>query len=344
MKRLGQLLCLTILLSAAATRARAADAHEDRLRRLIARLPPAERQFVDNAKYAGVYALGDLVRYSNQDGRLVATFHLPETLVQQFADPAPLLITVEGSPHCWSVGRRKGGTLDEGFSMVTLTCYAPDETAPFNRYSLSSDGQSVLVSAGQMFGKPGWLQTVSLSQSGRALNVAWRLEAEQFKAKRVAVADFDKLTADAPGLVSDYLRPVLRRIGAARPASDVYQVFDQIPADPAVKKKLRSLLIDLESPDATAREAAVNAIKALGRPGVLACLRTNPSTLSPEQLGRLRSLYASEGWLHVTDFEAARRDVEFLSSCTEDDDPRVRSTATTMLAAIQGLRELKVEN
>jgi hypothetical protein len=335
---------LGLLLSLCAIGVRAEDANEERLRRLIDRLPPAERQFVDNAVYAGVYALGDLVRYSNQDGRLAATFRLPEPLVKRFADPAPLVIAVEGSPHAWAVSRRRSGTLDEGLSMVTLTCYAPDDNGPFNRCSVSSDGKSVLVSGGQMFGKPGWLQTISLSQSDRALNVAWRLEAEQYKPKRVAVADFAQLTANAPGLVSDFLRPVLRRLGAARPAADVYRVFDQIPADPTVKKKLRPLLIDLEAPDAAAREAAVDAIKALGRPGVLACLRTNPSTLSPEQQGRLRSLYASEGWLHVSDVEAARTDVEFLSSCAEDDDPRVRDVATNMLAALQALRHLKRDN
>src|SRR5688572_15396356 len=99
-------ICLTLLLAAVCLPSRA-DTRESALRAVIRRLPPAEQAFVERAKYAGHYALSDLVTYSNRDGRLAATFHLPDKLARQFAaaaDPAgPLLVSLEGSPHVWSL-------------------------------------------------------------------------------------------------------------------------------------------------------------------------------------------------------------------------------------------------
>jgi hypothetical protein len=327
----------TILLALGAS----ADPREDALRALIKRLPPPEQGFLEKAKYAGHYSLGQLVSYSNLNGRLWATFHLPAALTRQFADPAPLLVSLEGSPHVWSVHRRQSGTLDTGLSMITLSCFAPDEVWPFNRFSVSSDGGAVLVSAGQMFGHPASQQTLALSQSERVLRLGWRIDADRWQAKRVEVADLNELPTRAPAVVERYLLPVLRRLGAARAPSDVYRVFDQIPADPKVTESIAPLIAKLDADDNAVRDAAAAALKRMGRPATLASLRLDPGTLSPEQKNRLAALHASEGWLHVADVEAARADEAFLASCAEDEDEAVRTAASTLLAAVRTAKQLK---
>jgi hypothetical protein len=330
-----------IVLSLLSGSALAADSREESLRGLIKRLPPPEQGFFEKAKYAGHYALDQLVTYSNLDGRLWATFHLPDGLVRQFADPAPLLISVEGSPHVWSVHRRSSGTLDTKLSMTTLTCYAPDEVWPFNRFAVSSDGNAVLVSAGQMFGHPNAQQTLALGQSERVLRLNWRIDADGWKPKRLDIADMKQLPQRAPAVMEKYLLPVLRRLGPARSASDVYRVFDQIPADPKVTAAIGPLISRLDSDDGAVRDAAAARLKAMGRAGTLACLRLDPATLSPEQKNRLAAFYAAEGWIHVSDLEAARNDEAFLASCAEDQDEAVRTAASSMLAAIRAAKQLR---
>jgi hypothetical protein len=318
----------------------AADPTEERLRATIARLPAAEQAYFAKATYAGQYPLSRLVSFTTREGRLVAAFDFPDAVARQFTGVAPLMLAVEGSPHLWALHRGKSGTLDEGLSRVTLTCYAPSETWPFNRFSLSSDGQGVWISAAQMFGKPAWQQSLSLVQTTRDLQLAWRLEAERYQAKRVEGPDLAALSARAPSVMETYLMPVLRRLGPARPACDIYRVFDQIPADREVVRRVRPLLGRLESGDPSVRDAAARSLKEMGRPAVLACLRIDPATLSPEQWNRLNAFFAADGWVRVTDVAAARCDVGFLTACLEDEDERVRTAAANTLAALKAVRGL----
>ncbi len=314
--------------------AAAADAHEQSMRTQLALVGPVDRDFLAKAKYAGHYSLDRLVSYSNTDGRPVATFHLPADLVRQFDGSAPLLVSLEGSPHLWSLHRRKGGTLDPGLSLVTLTCYAPDESGPFNRFSVASDGHSLMVAAAQMYGHPAIQQRIWMNQGEGLLHVAWRLEAEQWATKSVDLSGLPQLAARVSGPMEDYLLPVLRRLGPALPASDVYRVFDRIPADPKVTRQILPLIAKLDADDSKVRDAAATSLKALGRQAVHACLRHDDAVLSPEQRNRLAAFYASEGWVHVADIDAARRDPAFLTSCLQDEDPAVRAAASNLLATL----------
>jgi hypothetical protein len=311
------------------------------MRAVIGRLPPVEQNLVGKAVYAGHFKLSQLVAFSNQDGRLFATFHLPEELTRQFRDPASLLISLEGSPHAWVVYRRKAGTLDTGLSLVTLTCYAPDELWPFNRYSVSSDGTSVMVAAAQMFGQPRAQPYLTLSQGERTVRVAFRLEADKYVPRTVDAVDLNQLSSRVPNLVDRYLGPVFRRIGAGMAASDVYRVFDQIPADAGVTREVWGLVKKLDSDDSVVRDAALRALKEQGRPAILACLRLDAGVLSPEQKSRLEAFYASNGWIHVGDVEGARKDANFLAACQEDEDQAVREAAGHMLAALVVARQLR---
>jgi hypothetical protein len=315
-----------------------ADPRETAARAQVELLPPVDHDFLAKARYAGHYALDRLVSYSNTDGRPVATFHLPAELLRQFDGGAPLIVSLEGSPHLWSLHRRKGGTLDPGLSLITLTCYAPDDAGPFNRFSVASDGHSLMVAAAQMFGHPAVQQRIWMNQGEGLLHVAWRLEADQWANRSVDIAGLSQLSARAQGstaAMEDYLIPVLRRLGPALPASDVYRVFDRIPADPNVARQILPLIARLDSDDAKVRDAAAASLKELGRAAVHACLRLDQAVLSPEQRNRLSAFYDSEGWMHMPEIEAARRDPEFLSACLEDQDPAVRTAATNLLAALR---------
>jgi hypothetical protein len=334
-------LCVILLtLTAIARGVRAAEtprAVETSMRAAIARLAPLEKAFLTGAPYAGHYSLDDLVTFSTRQDRLVATFHLPPALERQFRDPAPLLISLEGSHHIWSLHRRKAGTLDPAFSLVTLTCYAPDDKGPFNRYTLGSDGDSVMVSAGQMFGPPATQQSIALSQGEKSLHLLWRLQLDKWSVRSIDLASLSQVPVAAPGLLESYLLPVLRRLGPALPASDVYRVFDQLPADPKVTRQVWPLLTRLDSGDPRDRDAALADLQNVGRRAIHACLHIDPATLSPEQQTRLASLYASEGWMHVADPDTARRDPAYLTSCLEDPDPAVRLAATNLLAALRAV-------
>jgi len=331
---------LTALLLATAARAEPSP-EETRLREVVKRTAPVDQDFLATARYAGQYRLSQLVDFSNRDGRLIASFHLPPTLVKQMDGPAPVLIGVEGSPHAWAVYRRQAGTLDDKLSLVTLACYAPDLTWPFNRFTLSSDGTGVMVAAAQTFGQLAYRPTVSLNQGERQIHLAWRTEEDKFAAKKIGLVDASHLPTRVPNLYERYLVPAFRQLGPGLAASDVYRVFDRIPADPKVARAILPLVARLAVASDDERDAALASLRAMGRPAILATLRLDPESLSPEQRERLAAFQAADGWYRVPDVEAARRDVAFLVACLTDEDPAVRSAAEAAIAAMraaQGIR------
>jgi len=137
-----------------------------------------------------------------------------------------------------------------------------------------------------------------------------------------------------------YLTRVFRQLGPGVAASDVYRVFEQIPADPKVARQVIPLVARLAASDAAERDAALAALRAMGRPAVLATMRIPASELSPEQAERLASFHASDGWCHIPDIEAARHDEHFLTACLQDEDPAVRAAAESSLAALRVTRGL----
>jgi hypothetical protein len=331
------LILMGLLLASNAFAVEAGDAFEASLRARMGRLPAIEKALLGQAAYAGHYALDQLVTFSTRQERLIATFHLPAELARKFRDPAPLLLSLEGSDQIWSLHRRKAGTLDTGLSLITLTCYAPDDKGPFNRYTLSSDGRNLMIAAAQMFGHPTTQQSIALSQGERSLHVLWRLQLDKWSVHSLDLAALSQLPAQVPGLLENYLLPIMRRLGPGLPASDVYRVFDQLPADPKVVKQIRPVLARLDADDPHDRDAAFAELQRMGRSAVLACLRLDAATLSAEQQNRLGSLYACEGWMHVPDIDAARSDPTYLAACLEDEDPAVRSAASNLLAALRAV-------
>jgi hypothetical protein len=333
------LVLLFFLIAAASPPVRAAEVPQ-RVRAVVDRLPKSDQDFLSGATYAGKYPQSSLASFSTHVGRLRADFHLPDELVKQFdpATNAPLLIELEGSPHVWSVHRRKASTLDQGLSLVGLTCWAMNDNGPFQRFAVASDGITVTVSAHELVGHPMWLSHVQLTQSERAFHVGLRLASDKYQLRRIELNEFAQLPLRAPDLYEKHVVPILRRLGPGRAAADVYRVFDKIPADPRVVREIRPLIARLDADDSRDRDAAARDLRRMGRPAMLAAMRLDPSLLTPEQNSRLASLRLDDGWARLLDVGSAARDEAFLESCLEDEDPSVRTAASNTLAALRAAK------
>ena len=157
-------------------------------------------------------------------------------------------------------------------------------------------------------------------------------------------ADFVQLFNEHEPQVRRYLMPLLKELTGAnllRPrAGDVYRAFTTIPSDPAVTAQLKAILPDLDADAAPQRNAASAKLDHLGRAGVLAALRLDPSELTPEQRGRIdamidrNSLWPDPASAPTATTATTTTDPHFLADCLADEDAAVRRAA---LAALQKL-------
>jgi hypothetical protein len=152
-------------------------------------------------------------------------------------------------------------------------------------------------------------------------------------------ADLLTLWSEHPKELRQFLFPLLREMCGknvlAPRAGDVYRAFAAIPADPQVAQKLAAILPALDADAPSERDAAAKQLNALGPPGVLAALRVDPSTLTPEQRARLDTLVQD----HSTTADPAalaRHDPYFLVDCLGDSDVNVRSAALEALRSVTG--------
>src|SRR5438046_730192 len=158
------------------------------------------------------------------------------------------------------------------------------------------------------------------------------------------------LTANAPDLfrlrdehpleVTRHLAPVLRKLtgrSLLRPgAGDVYRVFSEIPADPAVTARIVALLPVLMSDNPEHRDAATQALHATGPAGALAALRFDRDSLFPEQQNRLSTFVSLQSHMTIGDPAQAAKDPLFLIDCFEDEDESVRQAAKIALERVIG--------
>lgn len=143
-----------------------------------------------------------------------------------------------------------------------------------------------------------------------------------------------------PAEYREFLQPLLGKltdISWMLPgATDVYDVFDKIPADDAASRELKSLLPALDSTVPAERTAATDRIEAMGARGILAAMRMDLSTMTPEQQTALSDVIARGRRAKVENAEAARRDPGFLLDCLEVDAPGVRAAAVRALMEVTG--------
>lgn len=302
---------------------------------------------VANYKLHGRLPLDQLVQFTTgADGQIVATVD-PSLPTQN----EPLRIEVEGSDATWIVQKRVlGGGAVPNNSYISLTRYdfdAPDDQPWSTGVTLRSN--YLLINA--VVGDQQTAVRVSLVQSSgtlilRVTNNQPRPAAAAAPAVAapaqaivltVQATSLNQLRAEHPEEVRTYLAPALRALAGRslfRPGpADVYRAFDQIPANPAVARKLDALLAGLESDEFAKRDKATANLTNLGPPGVLAALRRDNSDLSPEAQNRLQQFIAAHATLSLAPGEAAktRADRSFLIDCLDDNDPAVRAAAKASL-------------
>ncbi|MDB5296868.1 MAG: hypothetical protein JWO31_2851 [Phycisphaerales bacterium] len=229
-------------------------------------------------------------------------------------------------------------TTDDGMWFATLSA---------DGSSLSAMGRSVLAQV--MFSQRPFVRGANpvAMPGGRpaprpvTLRVTeWRAGMRQAVVFRGDADTVAELRAKHPREVRRYLLPLLGKVaddGWWRPGvADVYTAFEDVPADPAVAGVVQALLPDLDAADAPTRQAAATRLADLGPAGVLAVLRADPETLSPQQRAQL-GRYVAAHRRRVTDSPVdARRDPAFLADCLEHDDPAVRRAAKAALERLTG--------
>jgi len=157
---------------------------------------------------------------------------------------------------------------------------------------------------------------------------------------KLAATNFAELRRLYPKEIADYLQPIFRDLGqeagvfAADPKI-AWQVFaDKWEGDPQVEAKVKELIAQADSDNFQDREAALEALQALGQPAALVLVRTDRSKLSAEQNSRIDTFLAP--YQPLTKDEAARLRVnpDFLLSCLYNDDARIRTHALAELEQI----------
>jgi hypothetical protein len=143
-----------------------------------------------------------------------------------------------------------------------------------------------------------------------------------------------------PGEYRKFLLPLLGKLMDTSwilpGATDVYEVFKDIPADDASSDELKSLLPHLDSTVPAERDGARAQIEAMGAGGILAAMRMDFSTLTPEQQTALSGVIARGRRAKVEDIKGAARDVDFLLDCLEMNVPGVKPVALLQLEKTLG--------
>jgi hypothetical protein len=177
---------------------------------------------------------------------------------------------------------------------------------------------------------------LNVIQSGGRLNVTYRRhDNPQQQSFRAQVDSLKELRARFPREFEGLVVPLLSKFSDLpflRPGpGDVYTVFNELPADDAVTRRVLDLLPQLAADAFAERDAASGALAALGPAGVLAVMRLDERRTGPltvEQRHRLRTLVAAARRLPPQfDPAGARAEPRFLADCLEDPDAAVRAAA-----------------
>lgn len=159
---------------------------------------------------------------------------------------------------------------------------------------------------------------------------------------RANAPSFSDLQKMHPNAISEYLRPIFRDLGqdtALFGLADAiaWQVLSPLATvDPQIEQQVAQLVRQLDAEEARERESAGEALQQLGLPGVLALLRMDRSTLSPEQHARIDAIVAPYQTLDAEQAKALRLDRRFLLDTMENEDPALRRLALKQLQETTG--------
>jgi hypothetical protein len=308
--------------------------------------PLREENALLKARFVGEHDLFDLVRYTWTDGWLDVEFLLPA----HWAGPEAVRTGINGSRATWIwkiSAHRDGGdarSLSERVVELQYRDAGNENGEGHTRATLYSHDGYLMISGRMRQGG----ENVVVFYRGRTGGQA-ELEAyvqEDCALTRTLLTargeNLERMAAAHPEEVERYFAPLLRKISRANllgpGAADVYSIFPQIRADDGVVSRVEQLLPSLDSPDVGERERATRELSLLGRPAVLAAMRWDKATLSPEQAGRLQQLVESHRRRRAQPAESAHGDLTLLTECLADDDLTVRTAAKETIESLLGRR------
>jgi hypothetical protein len=249
-------------------------------------------------------------------------------------------VEVEGPSSVWTVQKRNIGNAGD---LVYITIDRYDFDAPPDQYWRTS---TRITPGGLMFyaargdNVKGFRVRLTQSKGSVSFN-CWKMDQGlQQVIFHAAAPSMKELVARHPNESRQYLSPLLHHLTGRfllRPgAGDVYRLFDKIPADRAVMKKLDQVLLKLESDSFPVREQGAKELSALGGPFVLAAMRRDNFDLSAEAQERLSQFIADHSNFPWDDLPAARQNRSVLLDCLDDGDPAVRAASKAALEKVVG--------
>jgi len=299
----------------------------------------ASKTRIEALPEGGSCKLEDLLRLTISDGQLICE---PGSFTP--AQPGQCRVKVEGSDATWVVTNNGFGAAGRNLGPVAIA----GKGGVFNlqRYDWNAadrDGFwmiNVNSFNGVSLGAQKLTSSVNFSQhdGNIMLNVF-----EFGKINRnngLRAESLVQLQADHPEEVRNLLVPLLRNLTGKNllhtPPADLYAVFTEIPADPAVTGKVVALLPRLDADDFTVRDSASKDLARLGIPGILAAMRMETDKLSAEQKARLDGFIADEGRVSIKDPLSARKNLNFLLDALNDADVAIVAAAKHALEELVG--------
>jgi hypothetical protein len=171
------------------------------------------------------------------------------------------------------------------------------------------------------------------------LNLSLRPQQRWGGGPQVRASSFDELITTYPQEREQYLRPMLHELhqeDLLPPANlDSLQVFaNDLPADPQKEKQINDLVAQLDADSSDDRDTATQQLKDMQGDAILALMKLDRSTLSPEQSARVDSICRDFKPLTSDEIQAKKKDVKFLLMALASDEEPIRIAALKALHAV----------
>jgi hypothetical protein len=290
----------------------------------------------DGMKPAATMSRDAIARFFLENGRLAVE-------VGGFEAPTLTRINVSTSDGCWLVVEKSQHARRPAVRprpMVLLDRYdfgQQDPDAIWASYA-NINSRSILISGESLqkriiFNENPAATTLTVNDNDPAA----RDDSSHITLEATSLTD---LRNKHPAEYRKFLLPLLGKLmdtASMLPGpTDVYEVFTEIPADNASSAQLKSLLPHLDSTVPAERQTATAQIEAMGARGILAAMRMDPSTLTPEQQTALSDFIGRGHRAKVDDPKTAKRNPDFLLDCLEIDAPGVQAAAVRELTKVLG--------
>ena len=144
-----------------------------------------------------------------------------------------------------------------------------------------------------------------------------------------------------PRAVGQYLMPLLIELGqdgvfAPDPVLAVQVFPESFTPDPVVRRRVESLLPDLDAGNYHRRDQALADLQLIGKDAVKLMAYLDRSTFTPEQNARVDLALTPLGLIPHSEAERLRHDKEFLINCLYCDDPVTRRCALAEIKSLTG--------